>query len=338
MPVQTPTSWFMGAAQLVTPTTSQLSVINAIQVAVTACPDWTVNATGLTSLNYKWVEVKPANAQSVYANYRILFVERVNNAVGKVSYGGVNGATIFNSTSYVVALFAPDGGACTFTPSNIEVSSAEVYVGTKFKSTAAVGGSTVWAGIGLACTALWLYTCDGAMWVTSRQTATSHSLTALGNVLYTSGSTDIAYNSVGTEVGVPSLYLRNGLSAATAISQLLAATSSNSVAYYWKYTSAVNPYYTPAIATPTSMTQQFTGLTLTAFYGAGSDGASFLPIGAMPAVGSPPWIFRGVYAVGNMKTRTTLQTGSPAATVGFTWFPDDTASTGTIPTLAFMNT
>jgi len=81
--IYTPCTWNMGAAQLVTPTSSQLAAVNAIQAAVTASTYWTVNSTGTTTAGYKYVEARLTNTSSVYKDYRILFVERVNSATGK---------------------------------------------------------------------------------------------------------------------------------------------------------------------------------------------------------------------------------------------------------------
>jgi len=328
MPVQTPVTWSMTAAQLVTPTTSSLSVINAIQTAVTACPDWTVNSTGTSTTGYKWLEVKPTNAASAYSEYRILFVERVNTATNKLPYNGVSAATIFNSASYCVAYLCPDGGAswCTFTPANIETANP-VWVGTKYTSSAGAGGSTMWAGIGLACTALWLYTGDGVMYLISRQSPTSHSIAAFGNTHW-AADTSRAYNGAGTEIGVPGMYLRNSIGSATMAASF---SSTNHTFLHWYYNAATPLYYAKKEYSASLATTLFT----TGAYEPTLGSASFYPFTVTSLLLGPSTL-RGVYTVPNMKTRTTIQTGG--LTIGFTFYPDDAASGASLSCFAFVNT
>jgi len=315
----------MSAVQLVTPITSQLAVVNAIQAAVTAGTDWVVNGTGTSTAGFKWLEVKPASGSSLYSDYRILFVERVNTTTNKISLGGISSASIFAGTAYACACFAPDGGACTFTPANIETANP-VYVGTKFWNSAGAGGSIYWAGIAVQSTAIWLYTGDGAMWVTNRQTATTHNLVAMGHIFYSSTS-GTAYNSAGTEVGIPGIYARVNTGSTSMAIGLYGFSNTNIIQWYY---SASTPLYYPKRDFSSSPTL----IVGNGKYEAGN-GAAF----------SPPFIYlatqgtlalRGVFLCDYLKTRTTIQ-NSAAATIGYTFYPDDTASGLNLSALCFMS-
>jgi hypothetical protein len=91
----------MTAAQLVTPTSSQLATVNAIQASVTASANWSVNATGTSTAGYKWVEIKPSNTSSLYKDYRVLIVERVNTSTNKGAIAVTGDGFAWNSTTNI---------------------------------------------------------------------------------------------------------------------------------------------------------------------------------------------------------------------------------------------
>jgi hypothetical protein len=335
MPVYTPTTWTMTAAQLITPTTSQLSVINAIQASVTACPDWTVNATGTTTTGYKWVEVKPANAQSLYADYRILFVERINaSTTNRTAYYNTANGTPWNNATAVMAYFAPDGGSSwvTFTPANIEVTTAgqDVYLGTKYKYSNTSTGLQIFTTIPVACTALWLYTADGVMHIVSRQAPTSHSVTAFGNVFYQGTASSRVFNAAGTEVGVPAIYARYALGSVALNTNWFGSASTNSWLTSWFTTSLTAPaYYNPNLSNAVSVIA-------TATYGRYESTYGTLSMTPIVYIGQGNTSMRGVYLADTLKTRTTIK-DTTGATIGYTFYPDDTASGAALGAFCYMN-
>jgi len=333
----------MTGAQLISPTSSQLATVNAIQAAVNASTHWTVNSTGTTTNNYKYIEVKPSNLTSVYKDYRILFVERVNNSANK-NYAGANP---FNSATAVPVYFAPDGGSswCTFTPANID-SANPPYVGTRYRFGTSSSSTYNWAGgIISPWTATWFYECEGAMWLINRGGATSHQIMALGSIFVPSRASLTDFNQGGTEVGLPGTWFANGLGSNSIQGPSLIASS---IPYIWYQTAAGSP--------PTKSTVQGTGnpstrgmpmsnlttLTNKSFFS--SEGGMialpinwYLDVSASANPGNSAFVFRGVYLTSNIQTRTTIQSGSPASTIGYTFFPDDTAVATTTFALAFLN-
>jgi hypothetical protein len=322
----------MTAAQLVTPTTSQLATVNAIQAAVTASTNWTVNATGTSSIGAKYVEIRPSNTSSLYKDYRILVVERVNNGTNKSFPTGDGGSV--NSTGFVYFLFVPDGGAAhvTFTVANLETSS-DVYVGSRYKN----GTSTVWHTAPMPCTAVWLYLCDGAFWLIDRVTGSSHTLLGLGHINVWTGFTD--YNTAGTEVGVPAFRKQAAITSQSAQSWLTAAHSTG--LWYGSGTSPrtyQNGYAAGIFRLFTTDNSSSVNALLSRNTTANT--MSFVPVGLnyyVTAVGpiQASTFLRGVYLGLGQKTRTTIQ--SSGVTVGYTWYPDDAASGVQLATLAFLN-
>ena len=327
--ISTPCTWEMTAAQLVTPTTSQLATVNAIQAAVTASTNWTVNATGTSTAGFKWLELKPSNVNSLYKDYRILVVERVNNGTNK-SFPTNDGGSV-NSANFVYFTFAPDGGAAhvTFTAANIETSS-DVYVGSRYKN----GTSTLWHTIPMPCTAVWLYLCDGAFWLIDRVTGSSHTLLGLGHIIVWTGFTD--YNTAGTEVGVPAFRKQAGITSQTSMTWLQSSHSNG--AWYGSGTSArtlAQGYQQIIRAYPSD-----SNATYNAFLSQNST-MTFYPISIyyyVTAVGpvQSVCVWRGGYLGMGQKTRTTIQ--SNAVTAGYTFYPDDAASGTNLATLCFLNT
>lgn len=320
-------TWEMSAAQLISPTTSQLAVVNAIQTAVAASTNWSVNATGTSTAGFKWLEIKPSNVNSLYKDYRILVVERVNTSTNKSFSANDGGA--WNGTSYVYFTFAPDGGAAhvTFTAANIETSS-DVYVGSRYKN----GASSIWQTIPMPCTALWLYLADGAFWIIDRVSSTSHTLLGLGHVLVSTGYSD--YNTAGTEVGVPGCYKKSGIGSVS-LNTVMATTP---VTFIWTGSGT-------SARTYTVFTFGWSMQGVPSVSGSGFDWLS----GPNNAMTFPPVmmqcqtsgsagslsILRGVYWKSNIKTRTTIT--SSGSTAGFTFYPDDATFGTTLLAIAFMN-
>ena len=208
MSVFSPVTWSMGTVQLVSTTTSQLATLNSIQAAFAASTYWEVETSGLSSLSYKYIVVRPKAALgSIYADYRIFFCERVNFATNRTI---TDAATGFNTATAVMAYFCPDGGAKTFTPANIET--GDIWPGTNYKN----GTITQWQTVQVACTALWMYEADGVFWLVSRQSATSHSLLALGNVFTLAKNTyvDFGSTSTATEIGCAAFYTARTIASA----------------------------------------------------------------------------------------------------------------------------
>jgi len=339
-------NWNMTAAQIITPTSSALATVNAIQAAVTASVHWTVNSTGTTTTGYKYVEVKPSNVNSIYKDYRILFVERVNNSTSKSASQGTG---IFNSATNLPVYFAPDGGSSwsTFTPANIETANSP-YVGTRYRFGTSSATTYRWGGATVSpWTATWLYECDGAMWLVTRSGATSHQIMALGSIFVPSRASLTDFNEAGVEVGLPGIWQTAGLLSTSILGGSIISTSTPII---WYQTASGTP--------PTKSTTSGTGSpairgTTVNFTGVASTNSLYNAEGGMVAmpiqwfseistsahVGNTSYVLRGVYLTTNMKTRTTIQSGSPAATIGYTFFPDDsiTASSSGL-CFAFMNT
>lgn len=317
----------MSAAQLISPTTSQLAVVNAIQTAVAASTNWSVNATGTSTAGFKWLEIKPSNVNSLYKDYRILVVERVNTSTNKSFSANDGGA--WNGTSYVYFTFAPDGGAAhvTFTAANIETSS-DVYVGSRYKN----GTSSVWHTIPMPCTALWLYLADGAFWIIDRSAATSHTILGLGHVLVGTGYSD--YNTAGTEVGVSGCYKKSGIASSTLTGQL----ATTPVTFFWS--GSGTSARTLNVWTSAWILQSFLnpGALLIDPMAGANNAMTFPPVmihcQSSGSVGNLT-ILRGIYWKGNIKTRTTIT--SSGSTAGFTFYPDDAASGINLVAIAFMN-
>lgn len=333
MSVFSPVTWAMSAVQLVSTTTSQLATLNSIQASFVASTYWEVETSGLSSLSYKYIVVRPKAALgSIYADYRIFFCERVNFTTGRVT---ADGGAKFNTTTNVMAYFCPDGGAKTFTAANIET--GDIWPTTAYKT----GTSTIWHGVAVACTALWLYEADGVMWLVSRQSATSHSLLALGNVMCIAKNTFIDYGSSSptTEIGCPSFYSASGLTnASNLVSQLWSGSAGTRSNAFW--------YKPNGVTARTCQAMNGTNISNTGL----SYASSLLNTSVYDASGTTPFqpvllfatnntiagatAMRGLYYAGHFKTRTTIQ--SAAVTIGYTFYSDDTLQT--FHGLAFMNT
>lgn len=342
--IYTPCTWNMTAAQLVTPTTSQLATVNAIQAAIAASAHWTVHSTGTTTTGYKYVEARPSNTASVYKHYRILFVERVNNASNK-NYGGT---APFNTGTQIPIYFAPDGGAswCTFTPANID-SALPPYVGTKYRWGTSAATTYMWSGLGgsPAWTAIWLYECEGALWLVNRASAASHAVVAIGACFVPTRSTLVDYNEQGTEIGLPAIWQNTtGWSGASIGGP---AFMSGGTPFIWYQTapgtkSTVQGTNGPAVRAASISTN---AAGLNSLYSAAGGAAMppvnwYLEVSTLANAGNSAFVNRGMYFTSNMQTRTTIQMGAPLSTIGYTFFPDDTANGSTTATfaLAFMNT
>ena len=326
MSVFSPVTWAMSAVQLVSTTTSQLATLNSIQAAFVASTYWEQETTGTSSLGYKYIVVRPKAALgSIYADFRVFLCERVNFATNRTIADATLG---FNTTTAVMAYFCPDGGALTFTAANIET--GDIWPGTNYKN----GTATMWHSVALPCTALWLYEGNGIFWLASRQTATSHSLLAIGNIMQMANSAYIDNNSASVEIGVPSYYsskaLANTVSSGGAFFGNVASRSNS----YWTKTSGVaaRVFRSPVTAYTGAVTSWQANASAPA-YDTVSSTATFMPI-CLYGVSTPSLTaLRGVYASGPFKTRTTIQTAG--STIGFTFMPDDATASYS---LAFMNT
>lgn len=328
--ILSPATWEMTAAQLVTPTTSQLATVNAIQAAVTASTSWAVNGTGTSTAGYKWVEIKPSNVNSLYKDYRILIVERVNTSTNKAFVSATGDGSAWNGTANVYFLFAPDGGAAhvTFTIANLETSS-DVYVGTRYKST---GGSSMWTTIPMPCTAVWLYLCDGGFWIVDRVSAASHYLLALGHIFTYTGLSD--FNTGGVECGLAGIRKSSSITSQSMINSIISAqgvgTWFGSGTSARTFTGGTNGGLGRAFPIDSSSTSNY--------YLSRNNTMNFPPIAYWVNDGTNPnvVVIRGVYLGLGQKTRTTIQ--SNAVTVGYTFYPDDTVSGNNLATLSFLNT
>jgi len=327
--ILSPSTWEMSAAQLITPTSSQLAVVNAIQSAVTSSTNWSVNATGTSTAGFKWVEIKPSNVNSLYKDYRILVVERVNTSTNKVFTSASGDGSAWNSTANVYFLLVPDGGAAhvTFTIANLETTS-DVYVGTRYKTST----NTVWATIPVPCTALWLYLCDGAFWIVDRASATSHFLLALGHVMTFTGLSD--FNTGGTEVGLAGIRKSTSLTSQTMFNQLTTAQGIT----VWSGSGTGARTSTGGTAGGTGRVFPNDSSASSNYYLGRNSTMSFPPVSYWTGDGTnnQTVVFRGLYLGLGQKTRTTIQ--SNGQTVGYTFYPDDTASGTALATLAFLNT
>jgi hypothetical protein len=312
--LMTSTTWEQSAAQIVTPTTSALSTINAIQSCVAASSSWTVASTGTISTGAKYVECKPSNTSSVYAGYRIVFFEKVVSATNKSAGASMTGTITWNSTSNIYFHFCPDGGSGTFTPQNAEGAvGSYIYVGSSTSYKYFAGGGVyndIWGAMPLASTAIWTYLCEGAFWLVNRSAATSHTLIGLG-ALY-SQSTAFT-NPSGAPWMQPQSYFRSGIANTTfAPSNMFALNTYRGI---WATAYTVNSAALTTLSTPAT----------------GILGGVFIPI--LPNAGQ---VLRGIYNTNNYKTRTTIQDNG--VTVGFVFFPDDAQLGPTLTAIAFMNT
>lgn len=311
--LMTPCTWEQSAAQIVTPTTSALSTINAIQACVAASNSWTVASTGTISTGAKYVECKPSNNASVYAGYRIVFFEKVVSSTNKNAGASMTGTITWNSTSNVYYHFCPDGGSGTFTPQNAEGTNGQyIYVGSSTSYKYYSGGiyNDVWGAIPLASTAIWTYLCEGAFWLVNRSAATSHALYGIG-ALYAQST---AFTNPGGAAWMqPQSFARTGLSSASFTPTVMYASAT--VKGLWSTNYSTNPVGLAPISTPSS-----TGF-----------GGVFIPI--LPTSGL---VLRGIYNTNSYKTRTTIQDNG--STVGFVWYPDDAQSGVALTAIAFMNT
>ena len=327
MSVFSPVTWSMGTVQLVSTTTSQLATLNSIQAAFAASTYWEVETSGLSSLSYKYIVVRPKAALgSIYADFRIFFCERVNFATNRTV---IDGTLAFNTATSVMAYFCPDGGALTFTPANIET--GDIWPSTNYKN----GTATIWHTVAVACTALWLYEGNGVMWLISRQAATSHAVLGLGNVVHMSNSARVDYNAASVEIGLPSFISIKALTSSISSSNNYFTTTASRSQGWWTKTSgvALRVFRTP-YTTLTWSGSASSGWTSSAvIYDATSGTAAFIPATMYGTNSDTSMVaLRGVYYVGQMKTRTTIQ--SAGSTIGYTFFPDDALASYC---LAFMN-
>jgi len=327
--ILSPATWEMTAAQLVTPTTSQLATVNAIQAAVTASSSWSVNATGTSTAGYKWVEIKPSNVNSLYKDYRILVVERVNNSTNKAFVSASGDGSAWNGTANVYFLFVPDGGAAhvTFTIANLETSS-DVYVGTRYKSST----NSMWATIPMPCTAVWLYLCDGGFWIVDRVSASSHFLLALGHTFTYTGLSD--FNTGGVECGLAGIRKSASITSQSIVNSLVQAqgigTWFGSGTSARTFTGGASGGFGRAYPNDSSSTNNY--------YLSRNSTMNFPPVAYYINDGTNHnvVVFRGLYLGMGQKTRTTIQSNS--VTIGYTWYPDDSASGPALATLCFLNT
>jgi hypothetical protein len=313
--LMTPCTWQQSAAQIITPTTSALSTINAIQAAVAASSSWSVNSSGtVAATGAKYIELKPSNNSSVYAGYRLVFFEKVVSATNKSAAASMSGTITWNSTSAIYYHFCPDGGSGTFTPANCEgANNSYVYVGSSTSYKYNAGGgiyNDVWGSITLPATAIWTYLCEGAFWLVNRSAATSHTLVGVGALM----AQTTAYTNPGGSAWMQAMsYFRSGISNTTfAPSNMFAVNTPRGL---WSPGYNVNSAALTTLSTPAAATY----------------GGVFLPI--FPQNG---WVLRGIYNTNSYKTRTTIQ--DAASTVGYVWFPDDAQFSTTLIALAFMNT
>jgi len=310
-----PCTWTMSAAGLVTPTTSQLSAVNTIQTLITNSSNWRVVSTGTTASGKKYVEAAPLIG-SLYKDMRVLFLEMAINNNGKTFYD--NSTTLVNKLCYMIC---PDGGAsyCTFTPSRLEAASAPyapVYVGSKY-------ATDVWSSIDSPYTAIWMYECDGAMWLVNRNAATSHSLHAIGQVFNHPRTDWQDWNEAGTELGLMGVYSVRGLTAtslAGATTLFNSSTSNRGLVFFTRTSAAaaatirnVNNGQTPDAA----------WIVQNASYNSTLGTALFMPVAAVGSNNIGAVVMRGFYLIGTFQTRTTIKDSTGATTLGYTFYPDD---------------
>ena len=328
MSLYEPCTWNMSAVQLISNTTSGLSLMNAIQAMITASTYWRVVSTGLTASNYKYVEAAPL-ATSKYADYRVLFVEK---GVGSGSKGNISSAAI---VGVPFMYLCPDGGTKTLNVAAIETtaSSTPIYTGTSYYRDA--------SGFFVACmpfaasfTAIWMYECDGAMYIVNRESASqSYAIYGIGQI-HASARTDWKdFNSSGTEVGVAGMYFRMAYSSATTFDEAGMFTSgagANGGAIYWTRATAggaVTIRYGAGTIGPSSATSATA--TNEATYGT----YAFNPITVIPSTSSAT-VYRGVFMAGPFTVRTTIKDSTGTNTLGYTYTVSDTTSQRC---LCFMN-
>ena len=321
-PLMSSITWEQSAAQLITPTTSALATINAIQAAVTASSSWTVASTGtVTATGAKYLEIKPSNTSSIYADQRIVFYEKVVSSTNKSVSAVSTSAITWNSTSYIYFHFNPVGGSGTFNPNNCEGA-----VGSYIYSGGATNGYRwqnwptlydVWGAIPLPATAIWTILGEGAFWMVLRTAATSHTLLGIGAIegyIPNTGGVPNQTNASGTPWMLQSIYYKTGITSTTfniasfaAPTTLGAFTHQTGTGLFWKQTNNNIPTF---ITLPTTFSQTNT----------------FVPIPLM----------RGIYTTAGFKTRSVLQ--DSGTTIGYTWYPDDAQSGTTLHCLAFLHT
>ena len=319
-PLMSSITWEQSSAQLITPTTSALSLINAIQSAVTASSSWTVASTGtVTATGAKYVEVRPSNTSSIYANQRIVFYEKVVSSTNKQGSAVSTGGITWNSSSHIYFHFNPVGGSGTFNPNNCEGA-----VGSYIYSGGATNGYRwqswptlydVWGAIPLPATAIWTLLGEGAFWMVLRTAATSHTLLGIGAIQgYVPGGIGNQTNATGTPWMLQSVYYKTGISSATfnvasfgAPTSIGAFTNQTGTGALWKQTNNNIPTY----------------VTISATF---SQTNTFVPIPLM----------RGIYTTSGFKTRSVLQ--DSGTTIGYTWYPDDALSGQALHCLAFLHT
>jgi hypothetical protein len=175
-------------------------------------------------------------------------------------------------------------------------------------------------------------------WLVSRQSATSHSLLALGNIFTFAGPTYIDYGSTSTatEIGCAAFYTARTLpSAVLNASSLWSNSLPKSMAFWYKPTGIATRTFqlvSGGINNPAPAASTVTTVTL---YDAVSATAVFVPMSVFTSAVIVGAIgIRGVYWAGFFKTRTTIQVSG--STIGYTWYPDDTANTA--QGMAFINT
>jgi hypothetical protein len=332
MSVYSPCTWNMTAAQLVTPTSSALAAVNAIQAMIQSSTYWTVTTTGTTTAGYKYVEARLTNTSSIYKDYRVLFVERINSSTGK-NFWGTNP---FNTTTNVMVYFAPDGGSswCTFTPSNIETGN-NAYVGTRYTYSGAQ-----WMNLPGLWTAFWMYECDGQMCIINRSGATAYYLTTIGATYISSRATHVDYNEAGTEVGLPGMMQRtSSYSSASVVSSYFTA---NCNLLFWFNSSGTTKTASYSSAPFPSGEGSLSSSQSPSIYNTTSNSAVFKPIimgtnnTGLPSTSS--FVVRGIFWGSNMQTRTTVKDAAGVNTLGYSWYPDDTATATANQTFMFMNT
>ena len=337
MSILSPVTWSQGAVQLVTPTTSALAALNSLQAAVIASTYWEQDVTGTSTLGYKYFVAKPkVSTNSIYADYRIFFCERVNYATNRKT-GDNATVTTFNNANYITTFFSPDGGQFVFTPANIE-GAGDLWPGTnyKFSPTVSIGWHTL---IG-PWTAFWLYEGDGILSIISRNSATSSGVLSLGALYHTSNATWQDENAAAVQTSLAGGWGRAGLANASLTSATLQAQSAGFGTFFWVKTlnvatrvwKGMNAGGFPFIATGTGVIDLLSG---------GITAKVNPMLTALPFVGliahdnniannMGHFIMRGHYLAGAMKTRTTIQAGTPAATVGYAYNTYDATDTGCI--------
>jgi hypothetical protein len=184
------------------------------------------------------------------------------------------------------------------------------------------------------------------MWLVSRASATSHYAVAIGNIFVPARSTHVDYNEANTEVGLPGIW--QNTSAWTA-SSIIGPTLINNAPFIWYQTAPATKSTLQGTAGPAVRALNYTN-TFAAYstlYSPVAGGSAamlplnwYLEVSTAANAGNGSFVIRGVYLSANMQTRTTIQSGSPASTIGYTFFPDDVAngSATNSASLAFMNT